>query len=246
MFLFGIAAVATAEAQSEPVRLGFVPMHNRLPILMFAPDSLAGTLLRPLPGPSVPGALPEVSLEVVPAAVTGELPAPEETIEATTASSADVGSIEPAAPEPPQETTAALPESVPAAEESPPADQPKSSGSTVTVIVENVESGTGTVNVAMCDKGLSREGCPYIREVPAQAGFVETEFHDIPPGTYAVVGYHDVNGNDIFDKIFVMPREPYALSNHASEKLVPTFSDAALPIKSGENAIIIRLTKLGG
>ena len=27
---------------------------------------------------------------------------------------------------------------------------------TVTVIVENVESGSGSVNVAMCDKGLSR------------------------------------------------------------------------------------------
>ena len=246
VFLFGIAAVATAEAQSEPVRLGFVPMHNRLPTLMFAPDPLAGTLLRPLPRPGAPGALPEVALEVVPAVVTEAMPASEPTIEATT-TSADVGlESEPAAPALAGETTAALPEVVPPAEEVPQREEPKPSGSTVTVIVENVESGSGTVNVAMCDKGLSREGCPYIREVPAQAGFVETEFQDIPPGTYAVVGYHDVNGNDIFDKIFGMPREPYALSNNASDKLVPTFSDAALPIKSGENAIIIRMTKLGG
>jgi len=246
ILLFGIAAVATAEAQSEPARFGFLPMPNRLPTLLFAPDPLAGTLLRPLPRPAPPGALPEVALEVVPAVVTEPLPASEQTIEATTASADADSDSAPAAPALPGETTAALPEVVPPAEEVPQEEAPKPSASTVTVIVENIESGSGTINVAMCDKGLSREGCPYVREVPAQAGFIETEFQDIPPGTYAVVGYHDVNGNDIFDKIFGMPREPYALSNQASDKLVPTFNDAALPIKSGANAIIIRLTKLGG
>ena len=56
------------------------------------------------------------------------------------------------------------------------------------MIVENVLSSDGVVNVALCDKGLSREGCSYFREVKASAGFVETQFDEIPPGTYAVVG----------------------------------------------------------
>jgi len=43
-----------------------------------------------------------------------------------------------------------------------------------------------------------------------------------------------------------IPREPYALSGSASDMLVPTFTDAELPIKSGENAVIIRLKRLGG
>jgi uncharacterized protein (DUF2141 family) len=239
--LFGIAAVATAEAQSEPARLGFLPMPHRLPTLMFAPDPLAGTLLRPLPGPPVAGALPEVALEVVPAAVME----PEPTIDAATVA-ADADAADEAVSSASSEATTATVTDAATAEETVPEEKPTPGGSTVTVIVENVESGSGTVNVAMCDKGLSREGCPYVREVQAHAGFVETEFQDIPPGTYAVVGYHDVNGNDIFDKIFGMPREPYALSNNASDNLVPTFNDAALPIKSGENAVIIRLTKLGG
>ncbi len=81
--------------------------------------------------------------------------------------------------------------------------------------MENVESDSGTVKVAVCDKGLSREGCPYSHAIPAAKGFVETEFDDIPPGTYAVVGYHDVNNNNQFDKLFGMPREPYALSSRA-------------------------------
>ena len=43
-----------------------------------------------------------------------------------------------------------------------------------------------------------------------------------------------------------IPREPYALSGRAADKMVPTFADAALPIKTGENAVIIRLKRLGG
>ena len=245
VLLFGFAAVATAEAQSEPARFGFMPMPHSLPTLMFAPDPLSGTLLRPLPGRAENAALPEVGLEVMPAVATEAMPEsalveelPAQEVQPPAAAIASL----PDAPAAPEAATAAIPEPAPEAEPEP----AKPTGSKVTVIVENVESGSGTVNVAMCDKGLSREGCPYIREVPAQAGFVETEFQDIPPGTYAVVGYHDVNGNDIFDKIFGMPREPYALSNQASEKLVPTFGDAALSIKSGENAVIIRLTRLGG
>ncbi len=117
---------------------------------------------------------------------------------------------------------------------------------TVTVIVENVESDSGTVDVAVCNKGLSREGCPYSHKIPATRGFVETEFDNIPPGRYAVVSYHDVNGNNQFDKLFGMPREPYALSNNAGEKLIPTFNDAALAINPGANSVIIRLQHLGG
>ena len=112
--------------------------------------------------------------------------------------------------------------------------------------MENVESDQGTVNIAVCDKGLSREGCPYTTRSRPTRGFVETEFDDIPPGNYAVVGYHDVNGNNEFDKLFGMPREPYALSGTAGDKLVPTFKDAALPINAGQNAVIIRLKRLGG
>jgi hypothetical protein len=87
------------------------------------------------------------------------------------------------------------------------------------------------VNVAVCDKDLSEEGCPHSTSVKASAGFVEARFDKVPPGNYAVVGYHDENGNDEFDKFLGVPREPYALSNRAGEKMVPTFKDAALKIK---------------
>jgi uncharacterized protein (DUF2141 family) len=114
------------------------------------------------------------------------------------------------------------------------------------VIVENVQTNDGTVNIGLCDKGLSREECPYDREVKASPGFIEATFESIPPGRYAVVAYHDVNGNGQFDRLLGIPREPYALSGQAAKKLVPSFSDAVLPIGIGENAVVIRLKRLGG
>jgi uncharacterized protein (DUF2141 family) len=116
----------------------------------------------------------------------------------------------------------------------------------ISVIVENVETGEGTVNIGLCDKGLSRDTCPYDKTVRASAGFIEATFENIPPGSYAVVAYHDVNGNGQFDRLLGIPREPYALSGQAAKKMVPSFNDAVLPIQAGENAVVIRLKRLGG
>jgi uncharacterized protein (DUF2141 family) len=242
--LIGLATVATAEAQSGAPRVAFLPMPNTLPAMLFSPDPLAGTMLRPLTGPT-PNSSAFVEVDpvpaVVPVATVAPLPDPPPPPEATPAPDAEPEAAAPSDPVP--EMAAVAPEEpVPEPEPAPPAP----ATTTVTVIVENVETDSGNVNVAICDKDLSREGCPYIREVRAHLGFVETQFKDIPPGNYAVVGYHDVNGNDEFDKMLGIPREPYALSGRAAEKMVPTFADAALPIKSGENAIIIRLKRLGG
>jgi len=121
-----------------------------------------------------------------------------------------------------------------------------SATATISVVVENVKTDTGTVNIGLCDKGLSRETCPFDKEVQASAGFVQVTFESIPPGSYAVVAYHDANGNGQFDRILGVPREPYALSGEAGQKMVPSFKDAVLPIRTGENAVVIRLKRLGG
>jgi uncharacterized protein (DUF2141 family) len=111
----------------------------------------------------------------------------------------------------------------------------------VHVIADNIESAGGTVWLALCDTSLSVEGCPYKKGVEGTAGFVEVTFENIPPGVYAVVGYHDVNGNDEFDSWLGVPSEPYALSGPAGDMLVPTFKDAAIEIKAGPNDVILRM-----
>ena len=133
--------------------------------------------------------------------------------------------------------------------------QPASSGdaaapsdtiATVHVIAENVETDEGLVWLALCDTSLSVEGCPYKKSVTATVGFVEVTFDDIPPGNYAVVGYHDVNGDGTFDSLLGVPREPYALSGAAGDMLVPTFEDAVIPIKAGPNDVIIQMRWIAG
>jgi uncharacterized protein (DUF2141 family) len=240
------------------------PMPTRLPLVFFSPDSLAGTLLKPLAGPEPATIAPDVE-EVPVAPVTQQIePAagspsqsaagtvPEEPAgdatdpAAEAAASAEQPAVPPASEVP--SATAATEEGLPAdaageAEVAAP-ETAEPSGTIVHIIVENVESSSGRVNVAVCDTSLSEDGCPYHTSVPASAGFVEAELN-VPPGRYAVVGYHDVNNNDQFDKFLGVPREPYALSGRAAESLVPDFNDAALKINQGANYVIIRMKRLG-
>lgn len=261
-FLAGIAPLATAAAQNGPAYADFLPIPNRLPAILFAPDPLAGTLLEPFIEPAavrrdveivpvaaaVPTTLAQASPEDLPAAASEPQPLLPE-IPPAEGPEAEALAPPEAPPEVPVDTAApdgaAAPETA-AVEEPEPAPPALPVTGTVTVIVENVESEAGVVNVALCDKALSKDGCSYFKEIPAAPGFVETEFDEIPPGTYAVVAYHDVNGNDEFDQFMKIPREPYALSSIAGQKLMPTFEDAALPIHAGDNAVIIRLRRLGG
>ncbi len=61
------------------------------------------------------------------------------------------------------------------------------------------------------------------------------QFHDIPPGTYAVAVFHDENANGKLDKNFLgIPREGYGASNNVRPKMsAPAFKDAAFSVKAG-------------
>lgn len=229
---FAALTAAPALAQNAPARVEFLPIPAAMPLYLFAPNPLSGTMLKPLSEPT-PNAAPDVEpVPGPPPASAAADPAPEAPSQALAEVEPDAAPVPAPEPAPPPEPAAIAP--------------PAPTTGTVTVIVENVESASGTVNVALCDKDLSKEGCPYHKQVTPERGFVETEFDDIPPGNYAVVGYHDVNGNHEFDKLFGMPREPYALSGNGANKLIPTFRDSALAINAGQNSVVIRLKHLGG
>ena len=117
---------------------------------------------------------------------------------------------------------------------------------TVLVTVENVESSKGDVSVALCDKGLSKDGCPFGTGRTAATGTMEFVFENIPPGNYAVVAFHDLNSNREFDQILGVPREPYALSKDAANKMIPTFKDAARAIGEGETRVTIKMQRFMG
>ena len=253
-FLIGLGLADAAAAQTNSVRVEMEPLPQTMPMLLFAPEPIAGTMLKPF-APPQPGAMAEILPDgnvaaVEPAALQVEPDIAADPASAATATATPQGRAEPDAESGagPETALAPLPGAIEAPDVTIPAPDaaPGTSSTVVHIIVENVGSNDGVVNVALCDSGLSEEGCPYKTSVPAVAGFVETMIDNIAPGTYAVVGYHDVNGNDEFDKFLGMPREPYALSSAAAESLVPTFSDAALSIHEGDNVVIIRLKTFGG
>lgn len=112
---------------------------------------------------------------------------------------------------------------------------------TVTVVVDNVEVDKGIVNVALCDKDLSREGCPVYLEGKAVAGSMTFTFDNVPPGPWAAVAFQDENENGEFDKMLGIPQEPYAISNGAADNMVPTIKDAVMRVSDGPNEIHIKL-----
>src|SRR5262249_25479065 len=57
----------------------------------------------------------------------------------------------------------------------------------------------------------------------------------LPPGRYAVIAFHDLNGNGRLDKNLIgKPTEPYVFSNNASNGLLPPhFAQAAFDFGPG-------------
>ena len=158
--------------------------------------------------------------------------APEETL----SQPAPLTPVAPAPPPAPEVALAPQPE-----EQAPPPPEME-----IKVIIDNVQADLGTVVVALCDKDISQEGCPYHKLVSASVGSVSTAFVDAPPGRYAVGAFHDVNENGDLDRSGMIPQEPVALSNHALDKgLIPSFDDAALDFSKGSTTVTLTLKRWG-
>lgn len=66
-----------------------------------------------------------------------------------------------------------------------------------------------------------------IQKIPAQAGVVTIDFKGLNLGHYAVLAYHDEDGNGQLNKRFGMiPIEGYALSNDPAVIGPPSFEDS--------------------
>jgi len=121
---------------------------------------------------------------------------------------------------------------------------------TVLLTVDGIEVGKGVVRVALCDKGPIKECRQFSANQPALAETVGFRFENIPEGSYAFVGYQDMNSdNENARNLLGMPKEPFALSNNAGENLIPPpdYEDLALPvIENQENVVGITLQTLSG
>ena len=114
---------------------------------------------------------------------------------------------------------------------------------TLTVTLKNVRDASGAVRA-----GLYREPATFRKEdravevaqMPAAPGEVTLSFADLPPGRYAIMAYHDENGDGQLNRRFGMfPTEGYGLSNNPQVVGPPAFADSAF--EAGEKAHTITI-----
>jgi uncharacterized protein (DUF2141 family) len=140
----------------------------------------------------------------------------------------------------------------------------ETSTGSLSITIEGLRQSRGTVLVGLYD---SRASFDRAIELASDVGFLNdpnrvagaalrandmlrggVTFRNLPPGRYAVILFHDENGNGRLDKNFWgVPTEPYGFSNDAQGFLgAPSFEEAALSLGSGDRAITIDLVYHAG
>jgi len=113
----------------------------------------------------------------------------------------------------------------------------------LTVKVDHIAPRGGNLRLAIYDEKSFGEddAAPIVDKVVAATPPVQTVvFPGIPPGTYAVKMFQDVNRNEKFDFNWLgIPSERYGFSNNAKPDWVrmspPDFDAAKIVLKAGAN-----------
>jgi uncharacterized protein (DUF2141 family) len=116
----------------------------------------------------------------------------------------------------------------------------------LTLRIEGVRSGVGEIYIAVFDSARNwpdGDRAEHQSKVKASPGTVETVIHGLAPGTYAVGGFHDENGNGDFDKNFLgVPTEGFFVSRVTGLILAtPSFDEVAFALPPEGTALILRM-----
>lgn len=113
----------------------------------------------------------------------------------------------------------------------------------VTLVVDGVKPGEGQVRI-----GFYREGDAFDDDPPhgivveGEAEQVSTRMETLPPGTYAVAAFQDLDGTESLTRnFFGFPREPFGFSREARARFgPPEFEDAAVDL--GSDPVTVRIS----
>jgi len=110
----------------------------------------------------------------------------------------------------------------------------------LTIHVENVLPAGGTLRLGVYDQtGYPNDDAKPVAsaDVPAVAGETVVTLHNIPPGTYAIQAFQDVNSNNKMDTTWVgLPLEPFGFSRDAAPFLSkPSFDAVKFTLAPGDN-----------
>jgi len=114
---------------------------------------------------------------------------------------------------------------------------------TIEVHVTNISNAKGQIRVAVCDQERFLKQCVHTASAPAQTGETVLKVANVPAGIWAVLAYHDENGNAELDRNMIgIPKEDYGFSRDAASRFgPPKFSDAAITVEDADMAVKIKL-----
>jgi uncharacterized protein (DUF2141 family) len=129
-----------------------------------------------------------------------------------------------------------------------PASAHAQAGDQLTVRVSGIRSSAGKVRVEVFNssKGFPKDEASALKSIwidasQAQQGVITTTFKDLPSGDYAVLTFHDENGNGVFDRnAFGKPKEGFAISNNPSGH-PPSFNASKFALTASEQSVSLTL-----
>lgn len=114
---------------------------------------------------------------------------------------------------------------------------------TLNVALDGVKAGGGKLTVLLYERaeGFPKEARASQRFVLPQ-GKTTLAIDGLKPGQYAVMAYHDEDGNGELNRLFGMiPQEGWGLSNNPKVSGKPAFKDAAVTLAEPDSTITIQL-----
>lgn len=120
-------------------------------------------------------------------------------------------------------------------------DQPRNS---ISVTVTNISSQKGEIMAALFanEKAFPNDSKAAFKVAKATAngGKAILQFDQVPPGTYAIALFHDVNGDGKLNTNFIgIPKEGYGVSNNVKNLFSgPTYKQSSFEHRSNSNLTI--------
>ncbi|MCB4809455.1 DUF2141 domain-containing protein [Tamlana sp. 62-3] len=114
------------------------------------------------------------------------------------------------------------------------AQESEEKGQSITVTIENITNNNGHVLLTLHNEATFMKAAPLKSEKSEiKDGKVTVTFKNIAPGTYAIIGLHDLNDNNRMDFTETgMPKESFAVSNNPVLYGPPQFAQAKFNVTS--------------
>lgn len=113
------------------------------------------------------------------------------------------------------------------------------------VRVDHIAPGPGAIRFILYRgaEGFRHEERAFrVSKAPAAGATASVRFKDVPPGEYAVMAYHDANGDQKLDLRFGMfPKEGWGLSNNPKVMGPPSFKASSFAMNGQDGSIAITM-----